>query len=67
VNLQLSRPAEEMLLVNITDMSGRTVYTSEAAAGTDKIQVALDQFATGMYLVQLRGRNLQLNGKFVKE
>lgn len=67
VTVQLSGASAEPLQLQVTDMAGRAVYTTTTTAATGKIDVPLQGFATGMYIVQLQGKTIQLSAKFVKK
>lgn len=67
VTVQLSRPAADPLQLRVSDMSGRTVYTTTTTTGTSKVDIPLQGLATGMYIVQIQGKAVLLNAKFVKQ
>ncbi len=65
VNIILEKPFNEMVKIKIINTSGFEVYSSEIINSGKKIQVDVSGLSSGMYIVTLKTKDFNSNGKLV--
>jgi hypothetical protein len=69
INLDFSLDKNETIEISIMDLTGQVILIQERSlfAGNQKLQISVDDFISGFYIIQLKhGQNLQ-NKKFYKK
>jgi hypothetical protein len=69
ITLEFNSNINQVASISIADLSGRVVYLNsniEVAQGLNQINLPVTSLTHGLYLINLKGSNLNTSIKFVK-
>jgi Zn-dependent metalloprotease len=66
IYLRTNLPAEDLALVEVTDLTGKLLFILERSGGTNEIAVSLENLAPGYYIIKIKSGMNQQALPFIK-
>lgn len=66
INIDIEKLTTDNISINVIDMLGKTVYSTQKPAGTQSMQIPMETLAKGIYQIEIRTGNYSNIQKVIK-